>query len=528
MKARPFLTALAGVLLSLVLLTSGLLWAMNQRSPLRLVDQPLELPRAARFVPRDAALSLHWLLDPSRLPAYVQAVAPASDRRLARDEAQRWRDGVFALAGLDFDTELASWLGPQLSLTLLNTADQPGWVLALTSRDTDGARRFVQRFWQTRSLAGADMQISSYRGMGLISARGVLTGRQSQSMATALIDDDLLLLASGRGVLEQALDVSQITNQHQLGDDGLQAQLKQLGRGVAVLTASPQAMHQWLALPSDLTDDPALEGLMVALRPEGTSLAVDGALRYRDRLQVASWPRLDDLSASAGGAATWMAQLQNPQRLLDPTERHPLARWLAPALRAHLAGGDTPQLLADGDDGPLLWLQQAKGWVLASRRNQPALESVTAELERQGLSRSDLSVDGETWQVWTRLVRQRGRSEGLEAQLALARAQGTDRNWWGETLAALGQRRDTRALKPLLDGWQTLADQPQVDPAQGLLLSAEPARDVLSQWRPWQLLQVLVGNPLQTHVDGMALVVDRDRLEDQQTVLPFHGRLDLG
>ena len=39
---------------------------------------PLQLPRAARFVPRDAALSLHWLADPSRLPADVQAVAPAS------------------------------------------------------------------------------------------------------------------------------------------------------------------------------------------------------------------------------------------------------------------------------------------------------------------------------------------------------------------------------------------------------------------------------------------------------------------
>ena len=526
MKARPFLTALAGVLLSLVLLTSGLLWAMNQRSPLRLADQPLELPRAARFVPRDAALSLHWLLDPARLPAYVQAVAPASDRRQARDEAQRWRSGVFALAGLDFETELASWLGPDLSLTLLNAADQPGWVLALTSRDADGARRFVQRFWQTRSLAGADLQISSYRGMGLISARGMSAGRQTQSMATALIDDDLLLLASGRGVLEQALDVSQLADQHQLGDVGLQQQLARLGDGVAVLTASPQAMHQWLQMPTDLTEDPGLAGLMVALRPEGSSLAVDGALRYRDRLEVASWPSLDDLSGSAGGAARWMAQLQNPQRLLDPTERHPLARWLGPLLRESLTSAPVPQLLASLDQGPLLWQQQSRGWLLASRRDQPSLDGMTADLEQQGLSRSELDVDGETWQVWTRLVRQRGRSEGLEAQLALARAEGSDRNWWGETLAALGQRRDTRALKPLVDRWHDLSAPSES--TQGLVLSADPAKALLGQWRPWQLLQVLVGNPLQGHVNGMTLVVDRDHAEDQQTLVPFHGRLDLG
>ena len=213
MKARPFLSALIAVLLSLLLITLGVLWAMDRRSPLRLAEASPELPRAARFVPRQAALSLHWLADPSRLPAYVQAVAPASERRQARDAARRWREGVFALAGLDYDSELASWLGSDVSLTLLDASDTPGWVLALTSTDSDGARRFLQRFWQTRSLAGTDLQISSYRGMGLISGRGALVGRDPQPLATALIDDDLVLLASGRGVLERALDVPQLQQQ---------------------------------------------------------------------------------------------------------------------------------------------------------------------------------------------------------------------------------------------------------------------------------------------------------------------------
>ena len=85
MKARPFLTAVGAALLSLVLLAMGLIWTMDRRSPLHLAEQPLQLPRSARFVPRDAAVSLHWLADPSRLPAYAQAVAPASQRRAARD-----------------------------------------------------------------------------------------------------------------------------------------------------------------------------------------------------------------------------------------------------------------------------------------------------------------------------------------------------------------------------------------------------------------------------------------------------------
>jgi len=269
MQARSFLTAVAAAVLSLVLLATGLLWGLQHRSPVHLVDQPLHLPRAARFVPRDAALSLHWLADPSRLPAYVQAVAPARQRRIARDGMRQWRDGAFALAGLEFESELASWLGPELSLTLLDSQDAPGWVLALTSRDSDGARRFLQRFWQTRSLAGTDLQISSYRGMGLISGRGALLGRQPQPLATALIDDDLLLLASGRGVLERVLDVSQLQQQHQLGDDELQRQVAALGHGAAVLTASPQALRQWFDLPDGLA---GLDGLVAAVQAEAADL----------------------------------------------------------------------------------------------------------------------------------------------------------------------------------------------------------------------------------------------------------------
>ena len=59
MKARPFLAAVGAALLSLVLLAMGLIWTMDRRSALHLAEQPLQLPRSARFVPRDAACLLY-------------------------------------------------------------------------------------------------------------------------------------------------------------------------------------------------------------------------------------------------------------------------------------------------------------------------------------------------------------------------------------------------------------------------------------------------------------------------------------
>ena len=520
MKARSFLLAVAAAVLVLLTTALGLWWAMAQQSPLKIVGQALVLPRAARFVPKDASLSLHWLSDPVRMPAYAQAVAPVSRRRQARDSTQQLRDGAFALAGLDFVGELADWIGPQVSLSLLApVADAPaGWVLALTSLDQDGAKRFLQRFWQTRSLAGTDLQISRYRGMGVISGRGALLGREPQPIATALIDDDLLLIASSRGVLEQSLDVSQLDALHQLGDSALEADLKQLGRGAALLTADPAAMATWLGMPSSISDRDDLVGLVAALDPKGTALNLDAVLRFRQPLGSAGngITLSHSLMRSAGGSASALAVLSDPAALLSPQSEAPVAQWLAPVLQETLQtlGAEGASAVVGLDAGPLLWEQGEEGWLLGTSSDQPGLEAVDVDLQAKGLVRSALPSDGSALEVWTRLARQRQRGEAsLQAQLAVALERESGQDWWGQTLDALTTRQDHAALEPRLDQLRALQDEGAAPLAQQLALATEPSRAQLQKWRPWSLIQSVAGQPLLPAVQELALAAGPDQEE---------------
>ena len=520
MKARPFLLAVAAAVLVLLTTALGLWWAMAQQSPLKIVGQPLVLPRAARFVPKDASLSLHWLSDPVRMPAYAQAVAPVSRRRQVRDSTQQLRDGAFALAGLDFVGELADWIGPQVSLSLIApVADAPaGWVLALTSLDQNGAKRFLQRFWQTRSLAGTDLQISRYRGMGVISGRGALLGREPQPIATALIDDDLLLIASSRGVLEQSLDVSQLDALHQLGDAALEADLKQLGRGAALLTADPAAMATWLGMPSSISDHDDLVGLVAALEPKGTALNLDAVLRFRQPLGSAgnAVTLSQALMRSAGGSASALAVLSDPAALLSPQSEDPVAQWLAPVLQETLQtlGAEGASAVVGLDAGPLLWEQGEEGWLLGTSSDQPGLEAVDADLQAKGLVRSALPSDGSALEVWTRLARQRQRGEAsLQAQLAVALERESGQDWWGQTLDSLTTRQDHSALEPRLDQLRALQDEGTAPLAQQLALATEPSRAQLQKWRPWSLIQSVAGRPLLPAVQELAVAAGPDQEE---------------
>ena len=545
MKGRSFLLALVAVAMVLLTLALGVWWAMARQSPLRIMDRPLELPRAARFMPSDAALTLHWLVDSRQVPAYAQAVAPVRQRQLVNDSTRQLRDGAFALAGLDFSTELAGWIGPEVSFAVLDapaqqSGEQPkeGWVLALSSRDEDGAKRFLQRFWQTRSLAGTDLQISRYRGMGLISGRGALLGRDPQPIATALIDDDLLLLASGRGVLEQALDVSQLDSQHQLGDPVLAADLQSFGRGAAVLIANPGAMERWLGVPSAITAREDLQGLVASLTPQGADLALDAVVHFREPLipRVSQLADSDVLLRDAGGDAETVALLTNPADLLAADATEPLAQWIAPLLRQSIESLSTgaAAAVAGLDEGPMLWQQGPQGWVLGTRPNRPDPEVVDQRLQGLGLTGSTLDSEGQPVQVWTRLARQRRRGEeSLQAELAVALERHTGVNWWAETLDGLRRRGESGDLMQRQQQLQELQSASQSALSQQLALAAAPSRLHLGQWRPWELVQGVAGRSLLPAVKGLAVSAGADQnatsVQDERvSSLRLRARLQLG
>jgi len=538
MRARPFLAVVLVIILAAFGLGLGGWWLVWQRSPLQLQHQALTLPRAARFVPRQAPLGLYFLTDGEQPVGYARAVAPPRQRHGAADAIERLRDGAFAAAGLDYRNELSTWLAPDIGLALLEIgspeAPVQGWLLALSSRDDEGARRFLQRFWQTRSLAGTDLQVSSYRGMGLISGRGALLGQEPVPLATALVDDDLVLIASGRGVLEQALDVSQIDELNQASLPRLQGAVDRLGSGAALMVARTPALATWLGLPlpAAASDRPTL--LLAALRPQGRELILEGLVdlpALADPLPVSSAaagesPGAALLAAAGNQSPNRLALLQQPAALARVPLLQPL---LATLTAAGPAAGPLPPLLAGAAEGPLLAMEGPEGWLIGTPAADPSPEQITAPLAAQGLVPAPLTLHGRPLLAWTRLQAGSGRaSEELQVSLAGWRSeeevQGQAWAWWGRSPALLdgiGGAHGSRALRA------RQAQLRELDLEQAPLqwaLASDGARGLLQPWQPWRLLAALAGGSFNDAVQGLALAVE----PEADHSLHWRIRLELG
>ncbi|NQV10459.1 MAG: DUF3352 domain-containing protein [Cyanobacteria bacterium] len=562
MKVRPFLVLVLTLALTLFAIGVGGWWLVVRQSPLNLQHRSLSMPEAARFIPRTVPLSLHLLTNPDGLVAYTRVVAPARQRRRAVAAVELLRDGAFAAAGLDYASELADWLGSQTSLALMapeGPAGPTGWLLAMESRDADGARLFLQRFWQTRSLAGTELQISSYRGMGLISGRGGVAGERARPLATALIHDRLVLVASGRGVLEQALDVSQIAELNQAENPRLAADLQRLGQGIALLTARPDVFADWLGIPAEIGADPDVLGLVAALSPSGRALRLESEIDLRQALPSLQLDLQPPLLSELRSPASSLALIQNPALLLqdwqplnssgspqpasseqDPFDAGAVAadfalwqRLLAPLLRQSLLGlgGPLPALVSSQDHGPMLWAQQAKGWLLATGSEAPSAAQLQPSLSADGLiSAPLLRSERMPLQVWTRLeaAPRQGDADQLQASVAGTRAVQNGVAWWAEGLGVLDAQLEGRQPpKERLLQLQTLGSP--LAPLQAAL-APEPARRLLALWQPWRLLTGLAGSPLANTIDGLAFSLEAEAATaaDAEPALRLRGRLELG
>ncbi|GCE64954.1 hypothetical protein OMCYN_00877 [cyanobiont of Ornithocercus magnificus] len=547
MRARPFLSALAVVLAVTLTGFAALTWATAHKGPMSLVVQPLNVPKTARFIPQQADLALHWLGDPARLPAYAQAVAPDHRRREARETVASLRTGLFALASIDYERELRTWLGPEVSAALLIQSEDitdSGWILVLSSRDRDGARQFLQRFWQTRSFAGAELQTSQYRGVSLISGRGTFLGREPQTLATALVDDELLL-ASSQGILKQALDNSQFGLENQLEDGRYDCITQRYRSGVALLSASPRGLEVWLGMSPALTQRSDLVGLVATLSLDNTTLQLDGSINFSSLFESTTTSAdTSQLLANAGGAASALALLSNPADLLIGKGSNPLVQWIRPILRRQLGGaGFAASAVAELDRGPLLWLQEAAGWAFVTSDGQPDITTVDAQLTNNSIVHSSLpaeSFSGEgtnSVDVWTYIARQRGRgsndADALRAELVMAHAVSPGQSWWSNSLAALQQRHIKRDLQPRLAQVRDLATNEAPKWTQQVALNADLAAGLLSSWRPWILMQTLAGRQLLPSLRGLALAVAAenptvDGQGENHTNLQLRARLSFG
>ncbi len=240
MKGRSFPKILVIGLVVLGLLgIGGFYWLSGQNPTALVTGSNKTAPEAAMFVPRTAPAMVSLLVNPDRLESVGKILTFSQKTNNNRIELNPIKESLLANTGLNYGREIQPWLGNEITWALVtpdldrspDNGEQPGYFVALSTKNAQKSQEVLDRFWQKQIQSGLEIVEDQYRGVKLVYRRpfeGEVN--DAPSLVTALINDRFVLFANYPKVMKEALNTVQ-ANLNLSQSDAYQKALQELKPG---------------------------------------------------------------------------------------------------------------------------------------------------------------------------------------------------------------------------------------------------------------------------------------------------------
>ncbi|MCC5647606.1 DUF3352 domain-containing protein [Nostoc sp. CHAB 5824] len=247
----------AGAIALLVIAIASFYWFFA-KSPANLTASTGQ-PNATIFVSKLSPVMVSLLANPDRLQALER-----------EGELSKLKTSLFAKSGIDYKQDVQPWLGNEITLAITTldidrdreNGQQPGYLLALATKQPEKSREFVELLFSKRALGGANLAVEQYKGVKLIYDNQDL-------LAGAIVGEGFVLFANDPKVLRDAINNVQAPDLNLTSSPEYQKATKQLPKGglaVAFLNLPIVAKWQGLELPEQIYDS---EIISLTLNPKG-------------------------------------------------------------------------------------------------------------------------------------------------------------------------------------------------------------------------------------------------------------------
>ncbi|MEH2308701.1 DUF3352 domain-containing protein [Nostoc sp.] len=260
-RQRSFIGFIVAGAIALLIVIASFYWFFT-KSPANLIASTSE-PGAAIFVSKLSPAMVSLLTNPDRLQALER-----------EEELSKLKTSLFAKSGIDYKQDVQPWLGNEITLAITTldidrdpeNGQQPGYLLALATKQPEKSREFVELLFSKRALSGATLAVEEYKGVKLIYDN---SQPEKDLLAGAVVGEGFVLFANDPKVLKDAINNVQAPDLNLTSSPEYQKATKELPKGglaVAFLNLPVVAKWQGLELSEQLYNS---EIISLVLNPKG-------------------------------------------------------------------------------------------------------------------------------------------------------------------------------------------------------------------------------------------------------------------
>lgn len=244
-RQRPFIGFIvAGAIAGLAI--AGFYWFFP-KNPASLIA-PTSQPGATIFVSKLSPVIVSLLTNPDSLQAFEP-----------EGELSKLKNSFLAKSNIDYQQDIKPWLGNEITLAIATldidrdpeNGQQPGYLLALATKQPEKAREFVELLFSKRALAGANLNVEEYKGIKLISdtQQAIAENKIQNNLAGAVVGQGFVLFANDPKVLREAINNVQAPDLNLTNSSEYQKATKELAKGsIAVAFLNLPIVAKWQGL----------------------------------------------------------------------------------------------------------------------------------------------------------------------------------------------------------------------------------------------------------------------------------------
>jgi hypothetical protein len=219
-----FLAILAAIVLVFPLASCGVSGGSPSNSRILFGDGGQVSPEASIFVPKQAPFMASLLVNPDQLEEFVQQTAASKNRPQISRQLQQLKESLLAPTQVNYSTDIQPWLGNEITLAMTTpdidrdsiNGSQPGYLVAIATKDPQASREFLTHFWENKPLVGHELVLEDYAGVQLIYSNAFNSSELiplaggikplSGDWASAVVGDRFVLFGNHPKVLREAIN----------------------------------------------------------------------------------------------------------------------------------------------------------------------------------------------------------------------------------------------------------------------------------------------------------------------------------
>ncbi|OUC12826.1 MAG: hypothetical protein B0A82_20880 [Alkalinema sp. CACIAM 70d] len=450
MKRQSLSSALTAVIaIPILIILLGFGWMFTRGSWGLLGSGVTSEPTAMIFIPKNAPAMVSLLVNPDRLATVRQALVPANLKKQTQQEFEAFRDSLLGSSDVRYEQAIKPWLGNEITAAITNldvdrdaeTGNQVGYLLALTTKNTQRSREFLQLFWQKRAVSPEDLVFEQYQGTQIIYGKVKQANLDIPlTLASAVVGDRFVLFANSPKVLRNAISNVQAPDLNLANSLNYQRAIahlpsKRIGLAYLNLPQFSAALGDRSILNQldTLTGKESVtyQGLAIGFSANRQGLVADVALvptQLSDRTEVATLSQpiaaLQYLPANSQFIAAG-TQLQSTwQGILEGTKGYSkLSDWIQRPIQSlesrwHLmltddvlnwVKGEYALALLPAKMLPAKTAKATQDWVLVVDRSdetafQQGIQHLNDLAQQQGLTPGKIQLGQRSVDAWTRLA----------------------------------------------------------------------------------------------------------------------------